>query len=654
MILLRRSEFGAWNTHNYRTCRVSNCNLYLEVNNILHQNSIQIVEHLSGNEYDCNNEHNTISYRKKRIKQKVKRMRQLSSTFFRRKREKLRQAKQHKPKSSESRQNNVQNQSNGSLIPLDGLDDGARKKKVKQKIDSVNNRDTDNPSFILTESKTDPAYLTMQRIIPQGGIKSQANKDNCFKTDIVQVHVNIEGHPEFKAESKYLTLDGTLPKDDIKMKRNRQSGDRSTFTENNKNNIVCITPDNTNVTDSSVLEDRYGDLRSDTGRKTTPSTNSDKRSEGIFMHESTSDMGSKNVTVDIESDLQSMKGQAKDSYNKFDEIRDLAIEVRERDSDETEKCFPSLRVEDEVDECSAHTDLNGEGLESQQLQGDQCKESKLDSICVCSAPTRHNIRKGSKSLKENGSEHKWKIKFRSEHVSSGTVIKVDQGEYENLRNWTTKYQDKDGYGKQFSCLPPQVSIDEAEGNNVGEATSTGKSEVDILNNQHFSKETIEQSDENCSTSKEVSTIKLQRQALRRKHNSEPGSSVPTKNAALSSQTAYRTKSESHDIRDKDRNNPTNYCLQELQYAETKDNSFENKDTFVDDIEKCTENQRPKIMSNGKNKYRKEAVRRKSPLEFKTSDDSGYASYASDRDRHVSEISNISMEIISEEECMDGR
>ena len=517
VILLRRSEFGAWNTHNYRTCRVPNCNLYLEVNNILHQNSIQIVEHLSGNEYDCNNEHNTISYRKKRIKQKVKRMRQLSSTFFRRKRERLRQAKQHKPKSSESRQNNVQNQSNGSLIPLDGLDDGARKKKVKQKIDSVNNRDTDNPSFILAESKTDPAYLTMQRIIPQGGIKSQANKDNCFKTDIVQVHVNIEGHPELKAadeaESKYLTLDGTLPKDDIKMKRNRQSGDRSTVTENNKNNIVCITPDNTNVTDSSVLEDRYGDLRSDTGRKTTPSTNSDKRSEAIFMHESTSDMGSKNVTVDIESDLQSMKGKAKDSYNKFDEIRDLAIEVRERDSDssvledrygdlisdtgrkttpsinsdkrsegifmhestsdmggrnvtvdiesdlqsmkgqakdsynkfdeirdlaiearerdsdETENCFPSLRVEDELDECSAHTDLNGEEPESQQLQGDQCKQCKQVSICGYSAATRHDIRKGSKSLKENGSEHKWKIKFRSEHGSSNTVIKVDQGEY---------------------------------------------------------------------------------------------------------------------------------------------------------------------------------------------------------------------------------
>ena len=583
-------------------------------------------------------------------------MRQLSSTFFRRKRERLRQAKQHKSKSSESRQNNVQNQSNGSLIPLDGLDDGVRKKKVKHKIDSVNNRDKDNPSFILTESKTDPAYLTMERIIPQGGIKSHANKDNCFKTDIVQVHVNIAGHPEFKApdefkaESKYLTLDGTLPKDDIKINRNRQSGDRSTVSENNKNNIVCITLDNTNVTDSSVLEDRHADLISDTGRKTTPSSNSDKRSEAIFMHESTSDMGGKSVTVDIESDLQSMKGQAKDSYNKFDEIRDLAIEVRERDSDETENCFPSLRVEDEVDECFAHTDLNGEEPESQQLQGDQCKQCKQGSICGHSAATRHNIRKGSKSLKENGSEHKWKIKFRSEHGSSSTVIKVDQGEYENLRNWTTKYQDKDGYGKQFSCLPSQVSTEEAEGNNGGEATSTGKSEIDILNNQYFSKETIEQSDENCSTSKEVSTIRLHRQAFRRKHNSEPGSSVPTKNAALSSQTTYRTKSESHDIRDKDRNNPTNYCLRELQYAETKDNSFKNKDTFVDDIEKSTENQRPKIMSNGKNKYRKKAVRRKSPLELKTSDDSGYASYASDRDRHVSEMSNISVEIISEEEC----
>ena len=57
VILLRRSEFGPRNTHNYRTCRVPNCYLYLEVNNILHQDSIQIVEHLSGNEYDCNNEH---------------------------------------------------------------------------------------------------------------------------------------------------------------------------------------------------------------------------------------------------------------------------------------------------------------------------------------------------------------------------------------------------------------------------------------------------------------------------------------------------------------------------------------------------------------------------------------------------------------------
>ena len=263
-------------------------------------------------------------------------------------------------------------------------------------------------------------------------------------------------------------------------------------------------------------------------------------------------------------------------------------------------------------------------------------------------------RKGSKSLKENGSEHKWKIKFRSEHGKSSTVIKVDQSEYENLRNWTTKYQDEDGYGKQFSWLPSQVSTEGVKGNNGGEATSTGKSEMNILNNQHFSKETIEHSDENCSTSKEVSTIRLHRQAFRRKHNSEPGSLVPTKNAALSPQTTYRTKSEGHDIRDKDRNNPTNNCLRELQYAETKDNSFKNKDTFVDDIEKSTENQRPKIMSNEKNKYRKKVVRRKSPLELKTSDDSGYASYASVRDRHVSEISNISVEIISEEECMDGR
>ena len=82
---------------------------------------------------------------------------------------------------------------------------------------------------------------------------------------------------------------------------------------------------------------------------------------------------------------------------------------------------------------------------------------------------------------------------------------------ENLRNWITKYQDEDGYGKQFSCLPSQVSTEEVEGNNGG-----GKSEIDILDNQYFSKETIEQSDENCSTSKEVSTIRLHRQAFRRK------------------------------------------------------------------------------------------------------------------------------------------
>ena len=75
-------------------------------------------------------------------------------------------------------------------------------------------------------------------------------------------------------------------------------------------------------------------------------------------------------------------------------LEDLAIEVRERDSDETENCFPSLRVEDEVDECSAHTDLNGEEPESQQLQGDQCKQCKQDGICGHSAATRHNIKEG--------------------------------------------------------------------------------------------------------------------------------------------------------------------------------------------------------------------------------------------------------------------
>ena len=584
-------------------------------------------------------------------------MRQLSSTFFRRKRERLRQAKQHKSKSSDLRQNDVQNQSNGSLIPLDGLDHGAREKKVKQKIDSVNKKDADNPSFILTESKTDPAYLTMERIIPQAGMKSQANKGNCFKTDIVHVHMNNEAADEFKDESKYLTLHGTLPENDIPMDQNRQSED--TVSENRKNNGVSITPSNTNAPNihSSVLEDKYADLISDTDRKTTPYTNYDKRIEGIFMHESTSDMGGKSVTVDIESDLQSIKGQAKDSYNKFDEIRDLAIEARERDSDETENCFPSLRVEDEVDECSAHTDLNGEGLESQQLQGDQCKQCKQNDICGHSAATRYNMRKGTKSLKENGSEHKWKIKFRSEHGrhlqlpdSNSTVIKVDKGDYENLRHWTTKYQDEYGNGNQFSGLPSQVSTEEVEGNNSREAISTDKSEMDILNNQHFSTETIEQSDENSSTSKEMSTLKLHRRAFRRKHNSEPGLSVPTKSAALSSQTAYRSKSESHDIREKDRNNTTNYCLRELQYAETKDDSIKKKDISVDYIEKSTENQRPKIMSNGKNKYRQKAVRRKSPLELKSSDDSGYASCAPDRDRHVSEISNISVEIISEEEC----
>ena len=49
------------------------------------------------------------------------------------------------------------------------------------------------------------------------------------------------------------------------------------------------------------------------------------------------------------------------------------------------------------------------------------------------------------------------------------------------------------------------------------------------------------------------------------------------------------------------------------------------------------------------KIRKMAVRRKSPLELKASDESGYASCASDRDRHASETSNISAEIINEED-----
>ena len=88
---------------------------------------------------------------------------------------------------------------------------------------------------------------------------------------------------------------------------------------------------------------------------------------------------------------------------------------------------------------------------------------------------------------------------------------------------------------------------------------------------------------------------------------------------------------------------------ELQYEETEENSPKNSDTFVvDGIEKSTQNQIPETVSNGKCKYRKKAVRRKSPLEFKTSDESGYASCASDRDRHVSETSSISVEIISEE------
>ena len=494
-------------------------------------------------------------------------MRQLSSTFFRKRRERLRQAKQYKSKSLESGKNNVQNQSNGSVIPLDGLDDGARKKNVKQKKDRVNNRDVDNPSFILTESKSDPAYLTMERIMPHDVMKTQANRDNCFKTDIVQVHVNIEGHPEFrasneiKAESKYLTLEGTFPKDDIKMDQNPQS--RDTVSENNKNNGVSIKSDNTNVIniDNSVLEDRHADLTTDTDRKTSPNLNSDKRTGDIFMHESTSDMGSKRVTVDIESDLQSTKGQVKDSYNNFDEISDLAIEARKRDSGEKENCLASLRVADETDECSTQTGLNGEKPESQQLQ-DQCKQHRSDNISVHSAARR--LRKGSKSLKENGSEHKLKIKFRSEHGrlrqltdGSNTVIKVDKGDYESLRNWTTKHQDEDGDGNQCS-LP--VSIKEAEGNNDAEATSTDQSEINILDNQQCSKETIEQSDENCSTSEVVSTIRLHRQAFRRKCNSEPGPSVSNKDVALSSQTANRAKSECHDIKDKDRNNSTNDCL----------------------------------------------------------------------------------------------
>ena len=326
-------------------------------------------------------------------------MRQLSSTFFRRKRERLREAKQPKSKSPESRQNNVQNQSNGSLIPLDGLGDGATKEKVKQKIDCVNNRDRDNPSFILTESKTDPAYLTMARIIPQDGMKSQANKDNCSKTDIVQVHVNNTELPEFrasdefKAENKYLTLDGTLPEDIIKMDQNCHN--RDNVSENNRNDVVFITPD-------SVLEDRHADLACDTIRKKSPCTNSDERTEEIFMHESTSDMGGRRATVDIESDLQSMKGQANDSCNKFDEIRDLTIEVRERDSDETENCLQSLHVENETVECSGHAGVNGERPESDQLQGHQSKHRQRDDIRGHSAAARHNIKKGSKSKGEDG------------------------------------------------------------------------------------------------------------------------------------------------------------------------------------------------------------------------------------------------------------
>ena len=589
-ILLRRFEFGSWNTHNrYHICRVPFCYLYLEVNNLLHEDSIQIVKYLSGNECDCNNEYNTISCRKKPLKQKVKRMRQLSSTFFRRKRERLREAKQHKSKSPESRQNNVQNQSNVSLIPLDGLGDGARKEKVKQKIDCVNNRDRDNPSFILTESKTDPTYVTMERIIPQDGMKSQANNDNCFKTDIVQVHVNDEEHPEFKAsedfkaESKYLTLDRIVPEDIVKMDRNCYNS------KNNKNDVVSLTSD-------SVLEDRHADLTCDNDRKTSPCTNSDERTE-IFMHESTSDMGGRRATVDIESDLQSTEGQANDSCNKFDEIRDLAIEVRERDSDETDNCLQSLHVRHETDECSAHAGANGEMPESDQLQGHQCKHCQRDITPGNSEAARHNNKKGSKSKRE------------------------------------------DGNGKQCSGSPSQVSTEEVKGNVDEEATSTNKSEINILNSQHCSKETIEQSDENCLTSKEVSTIRLHRQAFRRKHNSEPALSVSHKDVVLSSQTEHRTNSERHDITDKDTNNSMDDHLRELQRAETKDNSFQ----------KLTRNQRPETVCNGKNKYRKRAVRRKSPLEFKTSDESGYASSVSDRDRHISETSNISVEIISEEE-----
>ena len=440
----------------------------------------------------------------------------------------------------------------------------------------------DDPSFVLIESKTDPAYLTLQRIIPQDEIKAEANINNDVSSDTVQVHVSMEVIPEQTGKrnetdpetTKYLAEIG----DGIK--RNKKS------TSFNDGNIQFHPEDNKFKNNSKAILE---------GERISQKGNRDSSTQ---KRPSSSKAKNDSKKFDCDRTTQENELAQVSEVNKKEE----SIVIEKDTIDQAlENDFRVAQEHQQFNKCKTKGNLNGKSTNDEiivLINGRQSKEG--GSLCYDSYSqeqpcTKHtNIVKGSKSLNDHKPGHKFKIKFSSEHgrmfdfrnkiysssishpiqdtnKSSEEECATDNDDYDNLTDWTIKYSGDigdDSNAIKGIVLPPSVTMTDEEqlhhDYNSQNLVSTNDGDCDRSSSTNIK---LSQEDVLRSTTRN----KVNSQDVRLKHKSEPGSSVSDYNRVCSSQNKPRSKSECYDD-DMNLQNVTKRCSEEPIWKHTLRNA----------------------------------------------------------------------------------
>ena len=558
-------------------------------------------------------------------------MRQISGTFFRRKQERLRRIQQQQTRIPKSKHRTVTAQTNENLIQGNGLDGGNRNKKVDKNSDSVNTRD--NPSFILTESKTDPAYLTLQRMIPQDEINGETNIDHTVSTDTVQVHVNMEVVPEqtgmtdeTNSEREYKPviqdrIEGNNKSNSLINDNVQVQLETNVLKNNSKTALQRRTP----LLDSSehYPPNKVSSVKLKHEGKKSSSDECTQSGEQIFANKSTENVqvaaGNKIITKDTSADQTTF-------------LTNLVSKEGKRNEQDIK--------------CKTDESLNSKSTSDEGMEHENGRKSE-----------------GHKSQSYNN-KHKWKARFDREHgrmvestdkntgISHSVKTNKDDREtdsdyYEHLTDWTTKYSidnSDDSNTIQGVVLPSHVCVTDEE------QMLRDYNSQNLISGKNIDCQ-MSANTNNDPHKENIFNGKTYRRHARLKHSSEPGSSVSHHNTEASSQNKPRSKSECYDDQDS-QNVPksgSGNTLEEEIYQKTKRITDKTAQSIV--RVKCGSEIKDNLkkFSGTKNKMRNLAIRRKSPLESKNSDESGYASCTSDRDRNVSQASNMSAETIKEED-----